>query len=204
MGGVLWNGIGGRQSVGALLNLFLSSLRGQVKIEDMKFKKGTYLLILQFILSLLWLGLKVFTIKVNERFIAHDSSRKISLLLSSQSGRRPPGKPLPEARAVEHWLCRMLCGGEPGEQGFCQEGSPMKCAKADWRWNAENNLLELREQEEAWPLLSGSLRILWVSASPSGLVLEVVLPVSALFFLFFPSFLPSSLPFFLGFCCGGH
>lgn len=33
----------------------------------------------------------MFTIKVNERFIAHDSSRKISLLLSSQSGRRPPG-----------------------------------------------------------------------------------------------------------------
>jgi len=53
MGRVLWNGIGGRQSVGALLNLFLSGLRGQVKIEDMKFKKGTYLLILQFILSLL-------------------------------------------------------------------------------------------------------------------------------------------------------
>lgn len=41
MGGVLWNEIGGRQSVGALLNLILSGLRGQVKIEDMKFKKGT-------------------------------------------------------------------------------------------------------------------------------------------------------------------
>ena len=41
MGGVLWNEIGGRQSVGALLNLILSGLRGQVKIADMKFKKGT-------------------------------------------------------------------------------------------------------------------------------------------------------------------
>ena len=70
-----------------------------------------------------------------------------------------PRKPLPEARAVEHWLCRRLCGGELGKQGFCQEGSPMKCAKADWRWNAENNLVELREPEEAWPLPSGSLRI---------------------------------------------
>lgn len=28
----------------------------------------------------------------------------------------------------------------------------MKCAKASWKLNAENYLLELREQKEAWPL----------------------------------------------------
>lgn len=30
-----------------------------------------------------------------------------------------PRKPLPEARAVEHWLCRMLCGGELGNWSQC-------------------------------------------------------------------------------------
>lgn len=136
-----------------------------------------------------------------------------------------PRKPLPEAGAVEHWLCRMLCGGELGEQGFCQDGSPMKCATADWRWNAENNLVELREQEEAWPcpqpawgscecwphLLVRYWRWAWPprapaltfpvdrwvpSASASSLRMS---PFLSFFFL-----LPSSLPFFLGCCCGGH
>ena len=59
-------------------------------------------MILQFILSLLWLGVKVFTIKVNERFIAHDSSQQISLLLSSQSGRRP------QETSLWSWSCGAL------------------------------------------------------------------------------------------------
>lgn len=112
---------------------------------------------------------------------------------------------------VELWAPRMLCGGEPGEHGILPGRISMKCAKADWRWNAENNLLELREQEWGLAPCSGSLRILWVSASPfwSGTgvwgcpfpslwlwaVSALSLRMSPFLSFFFP--LPSFLPLFL-------
>lgn len=55
----------------------------------------------------------------------------------------------------------------------------MRCVRATWRLNAENNLVELMEQKEGWPLLLGSLRILWMVASPSDLTLEVGLNPTA-------------------------
>lgn len=122
-----------------------------------------------------------------------------------------PQETSPWARAVEHWLCRMLCGGEPESRDparkdpyeMCQGWLEVEC------WEQPAGVKGTRGGLA--PAL-GQPEDPEVSASPSGLVLEVGCPSLpcdcgssqslphlwgwALFFLsFFP--LPSFLPLFL-------